>query len=82
MATERTRILKIRAEVFDGEVYINRDDLIREMERTVPLTMSVMAVRFVAAFAHALKIALPDLGGRERLELPKMFEKEPDDEQS
>lgn len=73
--TGRTRRLDIRAEVVNGEVYIHRDDLISALKWTVPLTMSVMAVRFVSAFAFALQIALPDLSGSIRTVLPTMFEK-------
>ena len=58
------RNLKIRAEVVNGEVYLNRDDLIEEINRVVPFTLSVMAVRFVAAFTHALSVGLPNIEKR------------------
>jgi len=59
------RNLSIRAEVYNGEVYINRDDVIAELQRAVPNTLSIMAVKFVSAFCHALGIALPDMGGED-----------------
>jgi hypothetical protein len=62
----KARDLKIRAEVINGEVYVHRDDLIRQLEWTVPYTLSVMAVRFVSAFTHALRTALPDMNGQKK----------------
>ena len=59
------RELKIRAEVIDGEVYVNRDDVIKALDRNVILTMSIMAVTYVSAFTHALGKALPELGGED-----------------
>jgi hypothetical protein len=59
------RELEIRAEVIDGEVYVNRDDVIRALDKNVILTMSIMAVRFVSSFTHALRKALPELGGED-----------------
>lgn len=56
--------LKIRMVMHkDEEVYINRADLIREMKRIAPKTMSNSVMKFVKDLCEGLEQGLLDPGG-------------------